>query len=95
MLSATYRHPAVVANWAATVDRISNGRLVLGVGAGWQQNEHEAYGLPLFPVKERIDRLEEACQVVKAITGPEPGSFAGERPRRSAICPITNRAALR
>ena len=73
-----YRHPAVLANSMATIDSISGGRVIVGLGAGWQQNEHEAYGLPLFPVKERIDRLEEACQVVKAITGPEPGSFAGE-----------------
>jgi alkanesulfonate monooxygenase SsuD/methylene tetrahydromethanopterin reductase-like flavin-dependent oxidoreductase (luciferase family) len=43
----TYRHPAVLANWAVTVDRISNGRPTLGRGAGWQQNEHEQYGLAL------------------------------------------------
>jgi F420-dependent oxidoreductase-like protein len=73
----TYRHPAVLANSAATVDVISGGRVVLGLGAGWQENEHDAYGIPLPPVKERLDRLEEACQVVKAVTGAEPGTFRG------------------
>lgn len=63
----TYRHPAVLANMAATTDRISGGRLVLGLGAGWQVNEHEAYGIPLPPVPERLARLEEACQVVTGL----------------------------
>lgn len=62
--SVTYRHPAVLANIAAATDRISGGRLTLGLGAGWQLNEHAAYGLPLGPPKERLDRFEEACRVV-------------------------------
>jgi len=74
----TYRHPAVLANQAATVDVISDGRVVLGLGAGWQQNEHDAYGIDLPPVKLRMDRLEEACQVVRALTGHEPGTFRGD-----------------
>src|SRR3954470_22819571 len=45
VFGTTYRHPAVLANWAATVDRMSDGRLVLGVGAGWQENEHAQYGI--------------------------------------------------
>ena len=61
----TYRHPAILANMAATTDRISGGRLVLGLGAGWQENEHEAYGIDLYEVPERLARLEEACQVVR------------------------------
>ena len=59
----TYRHPAVLANWAASVDEISGGRLVLGVGAGWQETEHAQYGIRLPPPGERIRRFEEACQV--------------------------------
>jgi alkanesulfonate monooxygenase SsuD/methylene tetrahydromethanopterin reductase-like flavin-dependent oxidoreductase (luciferase family) len=58
----------VLANQACSVDRISGGRLVLGLGAGWQENEHEAYGIPLPSPKPRLDMLEEACQVVKGLT---------------------------
>ena len=64
--SNTYRHPAVLANMAATVDNISGGRCVLGLGAGWQVNEHQAYGIELGSVKERLDRFDEACQVITA-----------------------------
>lgn len=63
----TYRHPAILANTAATIDALSGGRLVLGVGAGWQLNEHAAYGLPLGPVRERIDRFEEALEVLRGM----------------------------
>ena len=73
----TYRHPAVVANAAATVDRISDGRFVLGIGAGWQVNEHDAYGLELFDVATRSDRLEEACAVVNLLLRQERSDFAG------------------
>ena len=62
--SVTYRHPAVLANIAAAVDTISGGRLLLGLGAGWQENEHAAYGIELGSVKERLDRFEEACEIV-------------------------------
>ena len=47
----TYRHPAVLANMAATADHVSDGRFVLGLGAGWQENEHEQYGIDLPPVR--------------------------------------------
>jgi len=60
----TYRHPAVVAKMAATVDIISGGRLICGLGAAWQRNEHTAYGIPFYTVGERLNRLEEACQVL-------------------------------
>src|SRR2546423_3259076 len=56
--SVTYRHPAVLAKIAAAVDVISDGRLLLGLGAGWQENEHAAYGIQLGTVKERLDRFE-------------------------------------
>ncbi len=67
VLGMTYRHPAVVANWAATVDHISGGRLLLGVGAGWQVNEHEQYGIELPPVKQRVDRFAEGVQVLNGL----------------------------
>jgi F420-dependent oxidoreductase-like protein len=63
----TFRHPAVLAKVATTVDRISGGRLEVGLGAGWFEEEHRQYGLPLPPMGERMQRLEEACQVLKAL----------------------------
>ena len=77
VLGNTYRHPAVVANMAATVDHISGGRLVLGLGAGWQENEHHAYGLEYYTVGERLRRLEEACQVIKALFRERRANFEG------------------
>lgn len=73
----TYRHPAVVANMAATIDHMSGGRLVLGLGAGWQENEHRAYGLEYYTVGERLRRLEEACQVIKALFNEPRANFQG------------------
>jgi F420-dependent oxidoreductase-like protein len=73
----TYRHPAVVANMAVTVDRISGGRLVLGLGGGWQENEHAAYGLPFHTVGIRLRMLEEACQVIRALLTERRANFQG------------------
>jgi alkanesulfonate monooxygenase SsuD/methylene tetrahydromethanopterin reductase-like flavin-dependent oxidoreductase (luciferase family) len=67
VLGNTYRHPAVVANAAATLDQLSNGRFVLGIGAGWQVNEHQVYGIELPPVRELLARFEEACQVFQGL----------------------------
>ena len=74
----TYRHPAVLAKQAATVDHISGGRVVLGLGAGWQENEHRAYGIEYSTVKGRLDRLDEACAVITSLLRNERTSFAGE-----------------
>jgi probable F420-dependent oxidoreductase len=63
----TYRHPAVLAKWAATVDHVSGGRFTLGVGAGWQENEHEQYGIALGPPGERLARFEEALRILKGL----------------------------
>jgi alkanesulfonate monooxygenase SsuD/methylene tetrahydromethanopterin reductase-like flavin-dependent oxidoreductase (luciferase family) len=60
----TYRHPAVVANMAATVDHISGGRFILGVGAGWQKNEHQEYGIALSRPGALLDQFEEALDVM-------------------------------
>lgn len=73
----TYRHPAVVANMARTIDHISGGRFVLGIGAGWQENEHQKYGIPFYTLRERLDRLEEACQVIRALFEQERATFSG------------------
>jgi alkanesulfonate monooxygenase SsuD/methylene tetrahydromethanopterin reductase-like flavin-dependent oxidoreductase (luciferase family) len=77
VMSATYRHPAVVANWAATVDHISRGRLTLGLGAGWQLNEHAQYGIQLGTPGERIDRLDEYCTVVRSLFEQSETDFKG------------------
>jgi F420-dependent oxidoreductase-like protein len=76
--SVTYRHPAVLANIAAAVDQVSGGRLTLGIGAGWQVNEHEAYGLALGSVRERLDRFEEAIQVLRSLLTQRRTSFDGD-----------------
>ena len=75
--SVTYRHPAVLAKIAAAVDQVSGGRLTLGVGAGWQLNEHAAYGLALGTVRERMDRFEEAVQILRSLLGQHRTSFDG------------------
>jgi alkanesulfonate monooxygenase SsuD/methylene tetrahydromethanopterin reductase-like flavin-dependent oxidoreductase (luciferase family) len=77
VLSVTYRHPAAVANWAATVDHISGGRLTLGLGAGWQVNEHEHYGLPFGRPRERVDRLTEALAVITGLFSQPRTSLDG------------------
>lgn len=75
--SVTYRHPAVLANIAAAVDNISGGRLLLGIGAGWQENEHAAYGIELGSVKERLDRFEEATQILVSLLREKRTTFNG------------------
>ena len=74
----TFRHPTVLANTAATIDQISRGRLTLGIGAGWQVNEHLAYGVDLLEGKDRVDRFEEAIQIIKSMLTHNRTSFAGQ-----------------
>jgi F420-dependent oxidoreductase-like protein len=76
--SVTYRHPAVLANIAAAVDHISHGRLLLGIGAGWQENEHAAYGIELGTIKERLDRFEEATQILISLLREQRTTFDGD-----------------
>jgi F420-dependent oxidoreductase-like protein len=77
VLGNTYRHPAVVAKMAAQVDIISGGRLLLGLGAGWQENEHAAYGIPFHTMRERLERLDEACEVIRSLWTQRRSNFAG------------------
>jgi alkanesulfonate monooxygenase SsuD/methylene tetrahydromethanopterin reductase-like flavin-dependent oxidoreductase (luciferase family) len=77
VLGNTYRHPAVVANLAATVDRITGGRFVLGVGAGWQVNEHRQYGIELPPTRQLLDRFVEALQVLHGLLRTPATTFDG------------------
>lgn len=76
--SMTFRHPALLARMAAAVDDLSGGRLVLGVGAGWNVPEHEAFGIPFPPVGTRMAMLEEGIQVIKALWTGEKVSFTGK-----------------
>ena len=78
VLGNTYRNPGLVAKMATTVDQISHGRFVLGIGAAWFKREHEAYGWNFPSMKERQDRFEEACQLIRALFHKEAGStFSG------------------
>jgi F420-dependent oxidoreductase-like protein len=74
----TYRNPALVAKMATTVDQISNGRVILGIGAGWFEREHRAYGFHFGTAKERAERLEEALQVITRLWKEEHPSFQGK-----------------
>jgi alkanesulfonate monooxygenase SsuD/methylene tetrahydromethanopterin reductase-like flavin-dependent oxidoreductase (luciferase family) len=77
VLGNTYRHPAVLANMAATLDLICSGRLVLGIGAGWQANEHTAYGIELPEPRERVAALGEACAVLRGLLDQPRTTLAG------------------
>lgn len=72
-----YRHPAVLANMVAALDIVSDGRLELGIGAGWNEEESGAYGIELGSVTDRFDRLEEACEVLIGLLGRETTDFDG------------------
>lgn len=74
-----FRHPSMTARMAAAVDDLSGGRLVLGLGAGWQEREHSMFGLDLLDVPERLKRYEEGIEVVRLLlNSEEPVSFTGE-----------------
>jgi len=73
-----YRHPAVLANMASTLDIISGGRLELGIGAGWNEQESGAYGIELGTPRQRSDRFEEACEVLVGLLSQETTTFKGE-----------------
>lgn len=72
------RHPAVLAQELATLDRLSGGRLEVGLGAGWNKPEHDAIGIPFEPVGTRVTKLAEAIKVIKGCFGDETFSFAGK-----------------
>ena len=72
-----YRHPAVLANMASTLDITSNGRLELGVGAGWNEEECEAYGIELGSMQERFDRFEEGMEVITQLLKQDRSTFKG------------------
>jgi probable F420-dependent oxidoreductase len=71
-------HPALLAKRAATIDQLSGGRMVLGLGAGWQINEHHAYGIELEPPGKRVSRFSEAITVIRSLLAEETTTFHGE-----------------
>ena len=73
----TYRHPCVTAKCAATVDHISGGRLNMGIGAGWFEAEHTAFGLDFKSVRGRLEALDEACQIIKSMFTNEQTTLRG------------------
>jgi F420-dependent oxidoreductase-like protein len=79
-----YRHPAVLANMAATLDHISGGRLELGIGAGWNEEECAAYGIDLPPLKERFDRFDEATEILVRLLTQTETDFDGRYYRLTA-----------
>lgn len=89
----TFRHPAVIAKNAATIDQMSGGRFDLGVGTGWMEHEHEAFGIPFPDSTERWDRFEEALEYLAAAFGEGRSTFSGKyysldaevRPKPSGI----------
>jgi alkanesulfonate monooxygenase SsuD/methylene tetrahydromethanopterin reductase-like flavin-dependent oxidoreductase (luciferase family) len=79
----TFRLPAILAKMAAAVDNLSGGRLILGVGAGWNESEHQAFGIPFPPLKERFDNLEAGIQRIR-----QTWEMNGPRPVRDGAVPL-------
>jgi F420-dependent oxidoreductase-like protein len=73
----TFRHPSMLARMAAGVDALSGGRLELGVGAGWNAVEHEAFGVPFPPLRTRMDLLDEGLEVIRRLWTESPANYAG------------------
>jgi alkanesulfonate monooxygenase SsuD/methylene tetrahydromethanopterin reductase-like flavin-dependent oxidoreductase (luciferase family) len=73
----TYRHPAVLANMVATLDHITNGRAILGLGGAWHEEEHAMYGIPFPGIGARLDLLEEACAAIRMLLDEPIASLAG------------------
>ena len=74
VLCNSFRHPAILAKMATTLDEVSHGRLILGIGAGWNEPEYRAFGVPF---DHRVDRFEEALQILKSLLCEGQVDFAG------------------
>ncbi len=80
-----FRHPALLAREAATVDLLSGGRFELGIGAGWLRTEYEQAGIPFDPPAVRVSRMEEAVRVIKGLFSGEPLTFEGQHYHLNAL----------
>lgn len=85
VLDNDYRHPVPLAMELATIDRLSGGRLEVGIGAGWKRLDYDQSGIPMDPPKVRVDRLIESVQVLRALFRPDPVSFEGEHYRLDGV----------
>lgn len=77
VMSNTFRHPSIMAKMAASIQVMSSGRFTLGYGAGWHEGEHKAFGIEYPTPGERVDRLEEAIQLIRALWTESPANFSG------------------
>src|SRR5205823_4231339 len=77
----TYRNPALLAKIVTTLDIVSSGRAILGIGAAWNEDEHNGYGFEFPPLRERFERLEDAVRICRAMFTEDAPSFAGARHR--------------
>jgi probable F420-dependent oxidoreductase len=80
-----YKHPVVLAKELATLDRLSGGRLEIGLGAGWMLTDYEQSGIPYDPPATRVDRFEEGLAVIKGLLGPDPLTFEGRHYRITGL----------
>ncbi len=78
VLAQSYRNPALLAKMAANLQTLSGGRLILGLGAGWKEDEYHAYGYPFPTVKTRMAELEDAIRIIRAMWGEQPATFEGQ-----------------
>lgn len=94
----SFREPVHLAYEAATLDQLSNGRYMFGIGAGWNESEHRAFGFRLPPVKERMDRLEESLKLITLLWSGERVSFEGEYYQldmaQTALTPTNGKASI-
>ena len=85
----SYRHPAILAKIGATLDVLSKGRLFMGIGAAWNEEEAKAYGIPFPPTKERLERLDEAVQIIQKMWTEDRATFTWQilQDRKRALQP--------
>lgn len=98
VLAMDYRHPAVLANALATIDHLADGRLDVGLGAGWNVQEYSAYGIPFDRIGKRLDRLEEGIKVLRGLWEEPEANFAGDHYQLTdALCepkPLQSRVPI-
>ncbi len=78
VLGQGYRNPALLAKIASTLDFLNEGNFILGIGAGWKEDEYKAYGYPYPPARDRVEQLSEALQIIKAMWNPGTTTFTGK-----------------